>query len=169
MKFLHACAIVVASLCLGACGGGDGGGPDGDQTSSFSGTYTEGPTSHVCQSRSSMDMCLAGDCSQCQCLTGCPAGPGEPIVLACVMYPVGQRPDVVYVGHVPQTGCRQAISPSGTTLVCDGDTMYALDGAGHTRADVMARGAMFQGQGNVSLGGSSLSCTRPRFGPGTTG
>jgi hypothetical protein len=89
-------------------------------------------------------------------------------VLVCEFFAVSRETPVKYLGYVPQTGCKQAIFTPERTLVCDDTTMYALDGVGHSRADVMARGVQFQGAGNVSLGGHDFSCNRPQPVSGTT-
>ena len=137
---------ISAAFLISACGGGGGGG--GGSGDSYTSTISVGPTSHVCKSEAAANMCRAGDCSQCQCLSGCPAAPSEAITLSCVFF--GD------VARVPSTGCTLATTPS-RTLVCSGTQLYALDGEGHTREDVL-QGVRFDAPQPYELFGFKFTC-----------
>eukprot|EP01031_Cornospumella_fuschlensis_P028198 gene28198-34050_t len=80
-----------------ACGGGG-------SSDSYTANISVGSTSHVCKSEVAANLCKAGDCSQCQCLSGCPAAPGEAITLSCLFYND--------IARVPSTGCTLATTPA---------------------------------------------------------
>jgi len=132
--------ILIATFLMSACGGGS--------TDSFTATISVGPTSHVCKSEAAANMCQAGDCSQCQCLSGCPAGPGEAITLPCIFYDG--------IARVPSTGCTLATTPV-RTLACSGNQLFAREGQGYTRADVL-QGVMFNGPQPYELLGFKFTC-----------
>ena len=142
MRMLYLCLVSSLAFFLTGCGGG-GGGVD------YTATITVGSTSHVCKSEAAANTCRAGDCSQCQCLTGCPAGPGEAITLACTF--------VNGVARVPSTGCTLATQPA-RTLVCVAPQLFVLDGTGYTREQVLA-GPKFEGPDPQQLFGLRFSCT----------
>ena len=163
MKFLRSCAAVLMLLALAGCGGGGNETLESlDETEdTYIGTLTIGETSHVCRSMESHDLCRAGDCRQCQCLTGCPAGPGEPIVRACRFYdtnPDGRVRD--QVGSVPQTGCTLATKPP-QTLACQGSTLFVLEGLDHTREAVVEQGISFAVVDTVDVGSFTFKCATP--------
>ena len=132
--------ILIATFLMSACGGGS--------THSFTATISVGPTSHVCKSEAAANMCQAGDCSQCQCLSGCPAGPGEAITLPCIFYDG--------IARVPSTGCTLATTPV-RTLACSGNQLFAREGQGYTRVDVL-QGVMFNGPQPYELLGFKFTC-----------
>ena len=131
---------ILASLLLAACGGG---------SETFKSTISVGPTSHVCTSRDADALCKAGNCSQCQCLTGCPAADGEKIKLSCMF--------MNNVGSVPATGC----TIPDYTLVCENNTLYVLGGGPWAKPEVM-QGARFtstQGQSSINFNSLQFACS----------
>lgn len=140
MKYLIRFVIALGvTFLISACGG------SGD---SYTATISVGGTSHVCKSESSANLCKAGDCSQCQCLSGCPAAPGEAITQSCLFYDG--------IGRVPSTGCTLVGTPM-RTMVCSGTTLFALDGQGYTRTDVL-QGVSFSGPQPYDLFGFKFNC-----------
>lgn len=129
-----------AAFLMSACGGGGG--------DSYTATISVGATSHVCKSEVAANLCRTGDCSQCQCLSGCPAAPGEAITQACLFFNG--------IGRVPSTGCTLATTPE-RTLICSGTRLFALDGLGHTRTDVL-QGASFSGPQPYEISGLQFNC-----------
>lgn len=142
MRLLSLKLIVSLGFILAGCGGGG-------SSDSYTATITVGPTSHVCKSEAAANTCRAGDCSQCQCLTGCPAAPGQAIALACTFFDG--------VARVPATGCTVATTPN-RTLVCAAPKLYVLDGVGYTREQVLA-GVSFEGPNPQQLFGQSFFCS----------
>jgi hypothetical protein len=142
MRILSLILLASIGFILAGCGGGG-------SSDSYTATITVGPTSHVCKSEAAANSCKAGDCSQCQCLTGCPAGPGQAIALACTF--------VDGVARVPATGCTVATTPN-RTLVCAAPKLYVLNGVGYTREQVLA-GVSFEGPNPQQLFGLSFSCS----------
>jgi hypothetical protein len=137
--FARLLITLCAAFLMSACGGG------GD---SYTANISVGGTSHVCKSEASANLCRAGDCSQCQCLSGCPAAPGEAITLPCLFFDG--------IGRVPSTGCTLATTPV-RTLVCSGTTLFALDGQGYTRTDVL-QGPSFSGPQPYDISGLKFNC-----------
>jgi hypothetical protein len=132
-----------AAFLMSACGGGDGSGD------SHTSTISVGPTSHVCKSEAAANMCWAGDCSQCQCMSGCPAALNEAITQSCLFYDG--------IARVPSTGCTLATTPV-RTLVCSGAQLYALDGEGHTQEAVL-QGVRFDAPQPYELFGFKFTCS----------
>ncbi|WP_194945344.1 hypothetical protein [Limnohabitans sp. DM1] len=124
-----------------ACGGGG-------SSDSYTANISVGSTSHVCKSEVAANLCKAGDCSQCQCLSGCPAAPGEAITLSCLFYDG--------IARVPSTGCTLATTPV-RTLACSGTKLFILDGQGYTRTDVL-QGTSFNGPQPYELFGFKFNC-----------
>lgn len=142
MKHLARFVITLgAAFLMSSCGGGGSG-------DSYTATISVGATSHVCKSEATANLCRAGNCSQCQCLSGCPAAPGEAITQSCLFYDG--------IGRVPSTGCTLATTPV-RTMACSGATLFVLDGQGHTRTDVL-QGVSFNGPQPYDLFGFNFSC-----------
>jgi hypothetical protein len=129
------------AVLMTACGGSG-------NVDSFTATISVGATSHVCKSEGAANLCRAGNCSQCQCLSGCPAAPEEVITLACLFYDG--------IARVPSTGCTLATTPE-RTLACSGANLFVRDGQGHARTDVL-QGTSFSGPQPYELFGFKFNC-----------
>jgi hypothetical protein len=140
-RFTQLVITLCTAIMISACGGGGSG-------DSYTATISVGATSHVCKSEVTANLCRAGDCSQCQCLSGCPAAPGEAITLSCLFYDG--------IGRVPSTGGTLATTPV-RTMACSGTTLFVLDGQGHTRTDVL-QGVSFSGLQPYELFGFKFNC-----------
>src|SRR5690606_13723059 len=122
MNDWRAVLALLLGLNLTACGGG---GTSGllEAEESFQGTVTVNGTTHTCTALAPWEQCRAGNCAQCQCLTGCSFDVGKPITQTCAVVEAATEQAWAFEVFVPVEGCTWAGAGSTDTLVCDGGRM----------------------------------------------